>query len=204
MKFAYCAVFVGVVSAFMSIPALGNIKLTFDENGNGTWQDSVLPTQNGYTGTSGTLAFSYAPDPTGNISGSVLIYKLPALVTSGPTDIGELGATVGIRDSNPSDILFFTNSSGASDHLLDANLMIFYSQGVGGGSLADTGLPAIAGTLADAASEDANGNVQWLPNIAIFPTGSEYDGVSGTVPEPATLALLGLTVPLLCMRHRRF
>jgi len=88
MKFAYCAVFVGVVSAFMSIPALGNIKLTFDENGNGTWQDSVLPTQNGYTGTSGTLAFSYAPDPTGNISGSVLIYKLPALVTSGPTDIG--------------------------------------------------------------------------------------------------------------------
>jgi hypothetical protein len=168
----------------------GAIQVSFDENGNGTWQDTTSASQNGYSGTSGTLQFLYETDPTGSVGGNVLVYELPELVISGPVDVGEPGDTVGVTDTNPSDVLFFTNSNGVNDGGADANLMIFYSGDIATGDLADTGLPSFAGTLLDVADETPSGSFQWLPDSGnTFPNGNEYDGISET-PEPASLSMM--------------
>ena len=133
----------------------------------------------------------------------MLIYQLPALAASGTADVGEPGTKVGFGDAHPSDIVFFTNSNGVNDHRLDANLIILYSADIGGGLLADTGLPSFAGSLIESVSEDANGNFQYLPSLAPFPNGAEYDGFSGAVPEPGALTLIGLATATVRVRRRR-
>ena len=174
----------------------GAIQLTFDENGNGTYQ-ATTPSQNNYSATSGALIAELIADPycvsspTTCVGGTVLAYELPDLVASGPVDVGNPGDLVGSADSTPSDVLFFTNSAGINDHGADANLLVFYSGDVGGGASADTGLPSDAGTFIDKADENPDGTFQWLPDGPTFPNGNQYDGISADTPEPASLALIG-------------
>jgi len=185
------------------------IQLSFDENGNGTYQDTGTPTQNGYSNLTGTLVSELIADPyctstlVSCVGGTVLAYKLPAMVISGPVDVGDLGQTVGLADSTPSDVIFFTTSSGVNDGGLDANLMVFYSADTGGGALADTGLPSNAGTFIDAVDENLFGSFQWLPDGPTYPTGNEYDGTSAEAPEPASISLLGAGLLLLGFSARK-
>ena len=192
-------VFAMAVTTFAATTAPAGILITFDENGNGTWDDTnAAPGQN-YSSFSttgcvsgalscGTLAFTTAPDPTGSVGGNVLIYELPELVNAGPVAVGEPGDIVSSGDASPSDVLFFTTSQGITSGAGAANLMIYYS-GDNNGALADTGLPT--GTFTDIADEQANGTFQWLPDGTTFAANAnEYDGISDT-PEPASVALIG-------------
>jgi PEP-CTERM motif len=182
-------------------PAHAAIIVNFDENGNGTWADTApSPFYGGAT--SGLLSFAYTTDPTGSRPGNVLIYLLPELVISGAVDVGNPGDAIGSVDPSPSDVLFFTNAAGINDHGLDANLMIFYSQG--GPALADVGLPAFAGTLVDITNENPDGSFQWLPDGPTFPNGNEYNGLSDDAPEPGSMILIGAGALALGMIRKRF
>lgn len=169
-----------------------NIQVNFDETGAGTWQDSGSASINGYSGTSGTLNFTVASDPTGLVAGNVLIYFLPELVTSTIFDIGEPGDTLGIGDANASDVLAFTDASGTIDGINDASIMILYSSDIAGGLAADTGLPAAFATYLDQANENISGNFQYLDGGAFTAGGNEYNGLSGAAPEPTTMSMIAL------------
>ena len=174
-----------------------SFAITFDENGNATYVDSGSPTQNGYGATTvacgsnfcGTATSGLETDPLGGTGGQVLVYDLPELVLSGPVGVLEPGG------GSVSDVLWFTNSDGVSNGQLNANFMIFYSGDLGGGALADSGLPTTLiysgqGAISDIATENADGTFQWLPDSGnLFPAGNEYDGLSNSAPEPATSSM---------------
>ena len=170
-----------------AVPAFaGAIQVSFDENGNGTYQDTQTPSQNGYSATSGAVSYLYETDPTGTVGGRVLVYELPELVRSGSVDVGEPGDTIGLDDPNPAAVIDFTNSSGTNDGGLDANLLIFYTND-GTASLADTGLPATAGSNFDVVDLTAVNTFQWLPDGGnTYPNGNQYDG--SLAPEPGSLS----------------
>ena len=159
---------------------LGQTNIFVDEFGNGSW--SPIPT------TSLALGFTVAPDPSGGVTGNVLIYFLPFQVTPGDIGLVEPGAPTG---SGPSDLLrFFTPSGGGNSEL------IFYSDispGDPADSLADSGLPSAPNAILinESGPEGNNGAVFASANNApgTGPTEEIYHVISD-VPEPGTAVLL--------------
>jgi hypothetical protein len=150
--------------------------LNFDENGNGTVSVNGGPTV--------TLNGALLPDPT-NGGIPALTFLLPEPVGAGDVAIREsAGGAIG-------DLLRFTNNQ----------TMIFYSL-VGGGALADTGFPANANLSFVGATEDANGNFQFLAGGG---GNNVYNGISneGAVPEPTSLAIWSVVALGLGVGYRR-
>jgi hypothetical protein len=168
-----------------------------DEFGNGSF--SAVPN------TSVPLGFTVGPDPTGGVTGNVLIYSLPLLISPGDIGLVEPGSPTG---SGPSDLLrFFTPSGSGTSEL------IFYSDispGDPSDSFADSGLPSSPNAVLvdESGPEGNNGAVFAAVNNAPGggPFGSEviYHVVSDA-PEPGTAALLlaGAGVGLGVHRFRR-
>ena len=155
--------FIAAVAATLICSPAYSFVFNFDENGNGCIETAEV---------CAPVAFTVAPDPTGRVTGDVLIYTLPSTVVEGNVGIGDLGT------GTLSDLLTFTDSEGGLTGLGD--LMIFYSE-LGGTDLADSGFPD--GVFAILATEDANGNFT-------YDVGNVYNGISPEgVPEPLTLSL---------------
>ncbi len=169
------------------------ISLTFDENGNGTWTDSVAATQNGYSGTSGSLQSFIGTDNTGLFGGGpVLTIELPAIVNTGAVGVGEPDA------SAVSDALMFTDAHGDTTGFV-ANEMYFIS-GDTDGLAADTGLNAYGQGLTLNLLENPDGTFSWQPDGE---GGNTYNGLSTATPEPGTLLLLGGGLLGLARKFRR-
>jgi len=169
-----------VVSALAATTALAQIN-TFacDENGHGTFNGVAL------------VGGLVAVDPSGGVTGSVLIYTLPA---AAPTlTIGDvlLSATVA-GNTNLSDVVRFWEN----------HQVIFYSDreaGAADPALADSGLPALLlsnqAQLLETGQEGNNG-ASYLallgqPGWDGGPNGTQYRIISD-VPEPGTLLLASL------------
>jgi hypothetical protein len=178
------------VLAFAVAPAHAAATITswvmnFDENGNG----NITLDYSGSTTPNQVFTGSLISDPSSAL-GNVLAWDfstLPGFVSSnwgmGDVVIDDPGATT-------SDLLRFTNGSGGLSGT-GFTTMIFYSADVGGGFLADTGLPSNASLAFVGATEDTAGNFTYTVG-ALNGENNVFSGVSGDVPEPATCALLGI------------
>ena len=161
--------FVAAVAASLSASPAYAFAFQFDESGNGCVLNSDSHCE---TVSNGILG----PDPTGRVSGDVLIFTLPDLVGEGDVGIGEFGT------NTLSDLLTFTDANGSLNSI--GNLMIFYSE-AGGGAAADSGLPV--GEFSIGATENADGS--FIYNIGNIYIGESPETVG--VPEPITLSLFG-------------
>jgi len=157
--------------------------ITADESGNGT-----LVTNGGPFNLPGVLA----PDPGPGGQSSALTYNLlgPPSLVSGDLHIFDIGSNVF------TDLIRF-NPSGAGGNGAYSASFVFYSP-IGGGLLADTGLPSGAYTNIVNLIETAAGDIFYTPTSGQpgFITGfnTSYHFISGldAVPEGgATLLLLG-------------
>jgi len=162
---------IAALTAFLAGPASA-LTLQFDENGNGilngTPETGVLETIGGFTG----LTYALGTDV---VCGDV-----------GITEAGETGLTDGLR---------FTNVDGALTGAA-CNLMVFYSDADGTGTLADTGFPTGFDSNGFIGATEANGQFLYFA----FP--NTYAGISD--PEPLTLSVFGAgLVGLGALRRRR-
>jgi len=149
---------------FAVVPASA-FTMTFDELGN-------------CSSTVGTCSSVSAPDPTGKVTGNVLIFTLPSLTFTGDVNIFDPdGVTLSdhLRWIDPSNSnIACPSSSGVAC----ANRMIFYS-------LDDLGGQTPTFTTTMSTVENADGSFEWV----VPPPGvNVYDGVSN-VPLPAALPL---------------
>jgi hypothetical protein len=168
-----CVFVAGVL--FAAVPASARL-LTFDENGNGTWEDPDPVSWNGFM----------APDNTGGVAGSVLFYMVPfAPVPGGDVRIWEDASMTVL-----SDVLRFTDANGNHEITDWADRFIFYSD-VGDADLADTGLPVNLQTV----FYDGGGVVETgvEGGYRDFLYAAVYHGISD-VPEPGSLAVVGVGV----------
>ena len=163
----------GVALMFAPSPARADytfFTMTFDENGN-------------CSSTFGSCPSSVGPDPTGAVSGNVLIYQTPELTFSGMVDI--LDATGAISDR----LAFVdttTNSTATcrpgSGQAICASEMIFYSLD-NSGALADVGPQSFGSTLTSV-TEAANGTFEFDATGCGLSVCNIYKGTSAPVPGP--------------------
>ena len=149
---------------FANAPASA-FTMTFDELGN-------------CHSTVGTCSSVLALDPTGKVTGNVLIFTLPSLTSSGNVNIFDPdGVTLSDHlrwiDANNSDTACPEGTTPC------ANRMIFYS-------LDDLGGQTPTFTTLNSINENANGSFVWMPPGGV----NIYDGVSNAnVPLAAALPL---------------
>lgn len=191
-------------TALLTAQTQNTFIFQFDESGDASYIDSGAPTQftNTYTSDSGTVTYTVQQDPFGSAVGQILVYDLPEFVNNGAVGIQEFGAP----ENTYGDVLWFTNQTdldaglassytGADFGTQDANLMIFYSEDISTGYLADSGLPnTLYGPVNDVASENADEIFQYLaagssPGSPGSSGTNEFDGLSGA-PEPASFPTL--------------
>jgi len=165
----------------------------FDENGNG----SINLTYSNST-TSGLMAFNgtLAHDPSSTL-GNALIWNFATLpnFATGFNEGDVLVQDPVVIAAVTSDLLRFADASGGTSGT-NFSLFIFYSADVGGGLLADTGLPSVHGSSVGP-TEDATGHFTYSPSP------NTYNGFSGAVPEPATFATIGVGLAALGLIARR-
>jgi hypothetical protein len=172
------------------------LLLKFDENGNA----SIRVNNGAFQPLTGALGTDPSvPAAPGNPP--VLIYNLPLQVVSGDVRILEPLSTNG----ELSDALRFTTLSGAGKGVIDGSVtgagrtvMIYYSDFVPGdpddNALADTGFPSNLGTglvtsITEVGPEGHNG-FDYLPAGVPFPANNEYIGISDSIPEAGTWAMM--------------
>ena len=170
---------VGVLCAFPTTPA-GAFTMTFDELGN-------------CSSTVGVCSGAFMPDPTGTVTGNVLVFTLPTLTFTGNVNVFDPnGVTL-------SDHLRWIDPNNSSSACNDApgvaacaTRMILYS-------LDDLGGQTPTFTTMASTTEDANGKFVWnvpAPGIDI------YIGFSN-VPIPAALPLFASGVGVIALLVRR-
>ncbi len=170
---------------------------TFDEFGNSSGPSSAPPISPGVL----------QPDPSGGVSGPVLVYTLPLPILTGDVVLTEPGnPSTGGQNS---DIVRFWNPTG-----INLTQIIFYSDVSAtdpADSPADTGLPAqlISPIFIPEVGPEGNNGATYIP-----PAGAPGSTLAGVViqyniisdvPEPGTVALAilaGGTV-LLSMKRRQ-
>lgn len=170
-------ILLSVALLLLSLPVVAD-TFTFDENGNATYCSAV--------GCTAATSY-YAADVTGGVAGNVLYYVLPGVVNGGDVRIWSDNSMSVI-----SDILRFTDAAGNDTINSSADRFIFYSGDLGGGALADVGLPG--NTPADGAYFDGGGAVENSDGVFTY-GGSPYLYIGHSsdtaVPEPASLVLFG-------------
>jgi len=169
--------------------------VNFDENGNATIRVNGGPPM--------TLIGTLGADPsvtTGGGGAPVLIYNLPQQVISGDVRILEPGGANG----ELSDALRFTTLSGDGKGVFDGSVtgagrtvMIYYSDQAGepdDNALADSGFPTNLGsglvTSIFEVGPEGNNGFDYLPGGVPYPQNNEYVGISDSVPEMGTWAMI--------------
>jgi hypothetical protein len=161
----------GAGLTFASSPARSDFTISFTESSNSCMVIS---------GT-GACTSTTATDPTGLVSGSVLIFTLPQHVFSGTVGVIDPNGTT----SNPSDALRFFNSTAPSEScppgggVACADKMIFYSFD-SNGLAADVGPLSTTISFDNTVPENPDGSFVFnTPNGV-----NHYDGLSAAVPGP--------------------
>jgi len=169
---------IAIALAACCIPsARAGFVFNFDEAGNGRY------TPNG--GATVTLNGTLRNDPSSNL-GNVLTFDFTAVnMTFGFGDVLVYGNAA---HTFVSDLLRFTNATNNSNQ--GADRLIFYSlrDGTVPRDAADTGLPSTTAT----SGVDERADDTFTYSVGTVGNMNVYNGLSGVVPEPASIALLGV------------
>jgi hypothetical protein len=179
-------------------PAKDPMKVSFDENGNGTIVLSTDPNQKPMT-LKGTLMLDPSI-PVGGTPTMVLVYQLPEPVVAGDVIINEPNTS-----GAWSDVLRFTDATGILRGITRDTFMIFYSEKPLDQHetqlLADTGFPDNVGrgnniTITEMGINgkpysEFNNGFNYLPG-APYPFNNQYIGISDAVPEFSTWGMMVL------------
>src|SRR5579859_5770719 len=185
------------VYVITAVPSFAQLIYTFDEFGNSSGPSSAPPISPGVL----------QPDPSGGVSGPVLVYTLPLPIVTGDVVLTEPGnPSTGGQNS---DIVRFWNPTG-----INLTQIIFYSDVSAADpadSPADTGLPAqlISPIFIPEVGPEGNNGATYTP-----PAGAPGSTLAGVViqyniisdvPEPGTVALAILAggTLLLSMKRRQ-